>query len=99
VKNQDGTDMNLAGYTSITAKMVGSNNENLNLSGSVINDSNKNIGKILFSWPTDRSLFNYSGDYVFQLELSGEGKRDFTTTHTIRVKELGRVTKGNVYYR
>lgn len=99
VKNQDGTDMNLSGYTSITAKMVGSNNEYLSLDGSVINDSNKSIGKILFQWPTDRTLFKFAGDYLFQLELSGEGKRDFTTTHTIRVKELGKVAKGNVYYR
>jgi len=99
VKNQDGTDMNLSGYTSITAKMLGSNNEVINLQGSVINDSNKAIGKIIFSWPTDRSLFEYAGEYVFQLQLSGEGKLDFTTTHTIRVKELGKVAKNNVYYR
>lgn len=93
VKNQDGTDMNLAGYTSISAKLLGSNNEEINLTGAVINDSNKSIGKILFSWPTDRTLFEYKGDYVFQLELTGEGKKDFTTTHTIRVRELGKVNR------
>ena len=79
--------------------MVGSNNEIISVDGSAINDTNKAIGKIIFAWPTDRSLFPYAGDYVFQLELNGEGKLDFTTTHTIRVKELGRVAKGNVYYR
>lgn len=99
VKNQDGTDMNLTGYTSISVKMVGSNNELLDLTGSSINDSNKAIGKIVFSWPTDRSLFNYTGDYVLQLELSGTDKKDFTSTHTLRVRELGRIGRGNVYNR
>lgn len=90
VKNQEGTDLNLSGYTSITAKLLGSNNEVIDLTGSVLNDSNKSVGKIMFYWPTDRSLFQYQGEYVFQLELSGTGKKDFTTTHTIRVRELGR---------
>ena len=99
VKNQDGTDMNLSGYNTIEAILMGSNNEIIDLTGSVINTSAKVIGKIIFSWPTDRSLFEFAGDYVFQLKLSGTGKMDFTTTHSIRVKELGRIQKGNVYYR
>lgn len=99
VKNQDGTDINLTGYTSIFVKMVGSNNEVINTQGAVINDSNKAAGKVVFEWPTDRSLFLYPGDYLLQLELSGTGVKDFTTTHTIRVKELGKVAKSNVYNR
>jgi len=99
VKNQDGTDMNLTGYTSISVKMVGSNNEVISTTGAEINDSNKAAGKIIFSWPTDRSLFTYPGDYILQLELAGTGIKDFTTTHTLRVKELGKVTKNNVYNR
>jgi len=99
VKNQDGSDMNLSGYDSVEVVLVGSNNEFLDLTGSVINESNKNIGKIIFFWPTDRSLFGYAGDYVLQLKLIGQGKLDVTTTHPIRVKEVGRIQKGNVYNR
>jgi len=93
IKNQDGTDMDLSGYTEISARMVGSRNEEISLTGSSLNTSNKSLGKILFVWPTDRSLFEYVGDYVFQLQLSATGIRDFTTTHTLRVKELGRVNR------
>jgi hypothetical protein len=90
VKNQDGTDANLSGYTTVNVKMVGSRNEEIGLSGSTIETSAKDIGKIIFRWPTDRSLFEYTGDYVLQLELKGTGKLDYTSTHTLRVRELGR---------
>ena len=99
VKDQSGTDMNLSLYTTIEALLVGSNNDLVDLTGSVLDTSNKVTGNIVFKWPTDRSLFEYAGDYLFQLKLSGTGRKDFTTTHPIRVKELGRVAKGNVYYR
>jgi hypothetical protein len=91
VKDQDGNEMNLSGYTSYAIKMLGSDNETIDLTGSELNTLNADIGKFTFRWPTDRSLFNYSGDYVIQLELTGTGKKDYTSTHTIRVRELGRV--------
>jgi hypothetical protein len=91
VKDQDGNDMNLSGYTSYAVKMLGSRNEEISLTGSTLNTGNADIGKFIFRWPTDRTLFDYSGDYVIQLELTGTGKKDYTSTHTIRVRELGRV--------
>jgi hypothetical protein len=91
VKQQDGSDMDLSGYTSITVKMVGSSNEEIDLTGYTLNTSAKSIGKLTFNWPTDRSLFNKFGDYVLQVVLSGTGRLDFTTTHTLRVRELGRI--------
>jgi hypothetical protein len=90
VKNQDGTDANLSGYTTINIKMVGSRNEEISLAGATIETAAKDLGKIVLRWPTDRSLFEYNGDYVLQLELTGTGRKDFTSTHTIRVRELGR---------
>lgn len=90
VKDQSGTDMNLSGYTTIEAILIGSNNETVDLTGSVLDTSNKVVGNIIFRWPTTRSLFDEPGDYVFQLQLSGTGRKDFTTTHTLRVRELGR---------
>ena len=91
VKDQDGNDLDLSGYTSYSIKMLGSYNEELDLTGSQLNTLNSDIGKFTFRWPTDRSLFEYTGDYVLQLELIGTGKKDYTTTHTIRVRELGKV--------
>lgn len=90
VKDQDGNDLDLSGYTNIEVIMLGSYNEELDLTGSTINTTNKDVGKIVFVWPTSRSLFEYPGDYVLQLKLSGTGKKDFTSTHTMRVRELGR---------
>jgi len=93
VKDQSGNDANLSGYTTIDVKMVGSNNEEIDLAGSTVISTNKNIGKIQFVWPTDRSLFEDIGDYVLQLQLGGTGKLDFTSTHTLKVRELGRVAR------
>jgi hypothetical protein len=90
VKDQDGNALNLSGYTTITIKLLGSRNETIDTSGAVLDTANSSVGKILFRWPTESSLFNESGDYVLQLELSGTDRLDFTTTHTIRVRELGR---------
>lgn len=91
VKNSAGEDMDLSGYTTITARMVGSRNEVIDLTGYSLNTLNKDIGKIIFIWPTAKSLFTEAGDYVLQLKLEASGKLDFTSTHTIRVRELGRV--------
>lgn len=93
VKNEQGLDFDLSQYTTITVKMVGSDNEEIDLTGSSLNTLNKDLGKIIFFWPTDRSLFTQKGDYVFQLKLSGTNKLDFTSTHTIRVRELGGVVR------
>lgn len=93
VKNQDGTDANLSGYTTINIKMVGSRNEEVSIAGAVVETASKDLGRIILRWPTDRSLFEYIGDYVLQLELLGTGKKDFTSTHTLRVRELGRVNR------
>jgi hypothetical protein len=89
VKDQDGNNANLSAYTTIEAVLLGSRNEIIDLTGSVINTSAKDLGTIIFEWPTNRTLFERSGDYVFQLKMSATGKLDFTTTHTIRVRELG----------
>ncbi len=93
VKYQDGSDADLSGYTDISVKMVGSRNEEINLNGSSLNTVQKNVGKITFFWPTDRSLFDTKGEYMLQLELKGTGKKDYTSTHTIRVRELGGTIK------
>lgn len=90
VKDQDGNDSNLSAYTTIEAVMLGTRNEEISLTGATLNTAAKDLGSIIFEWPTTRSLFDYAGDYILQLKMSGTGKLDFTTSHTIRVRELGR---------
>lgn len=89
VKNEDGTNMNLSLYSTITVKMLDSRNNEVDLSGHSLNTNNKSDGQVVFVWPTTRSLFDQTGDYILQLELVGEGVKDYTSTHTIRVRELG----------
>lgn len=93
VRTQSGEDANLSPYTTIEAVMLGSNNEEINLTGSVLDTAGKSVGNIIFRWPTTRSLFEYPGDYVLQIKLSGTGKLDYTSTHTLRVRELGRTNR------
>lgn len=90
VKDSEGSDVDLSIYTDVKLKMLGSYNEEIDLSGGTVNKNNLVLGKVSYTWPTTRSLFDYPGDYILQLELSGAGKKDFTTTHTLRVRELGR---------
>lgn len=93
VRTQSGEDANLSAYTTIEAVMLGTRNEEIDLTGSVLDTAGKSIGNIIFRWPTTRSLFEYPGDYVLQIKLSGTGRLDFTSTHTLRVRELGRVNR------
>lgn len=90
VKDQDGNNIDLSAYTTVEAVMLGTRNEEVSLTGATLNTAAKDLGTIIFEWPTTRSLFDYAGDYVFQLKLSAADRLDFTTSHTIRVRELGR---------
>lgn len=93
VRTQSGEDANLSAYTTIEAVMLGTRNEEIDLTGAVLDTAGKSVGNIIFRWPTTRSLFEYPGDYVLQIKLSGTGRLDFTSTHTLRVRELGRVNR------
>ena len=93
VKSQDGSEFNLSGYTTINVKLIDPDNNEVNLTGSTIDTNAKEFGQIRFIFPTTRSLFDTRGDYVLQLELIGSDRLDYTTTHTIRVRELGKVIR------
>lgn len=89
VYDSDGRAINLSGYTAFNVKMVGSDNEEIDLTGSELLTAGAAVGRFVFRFPTDRSLFNKSGEYVMQLELLGATSRDFTTEHYIKVRKLG----------
>ena len=93
VKNQDGSDFNLSAYTTINVKMLDPDNNEVSLSGATVDTNAKQFGQIRFIFPTDRSLFEKRGDYILQLELLGSDRLDYTTVHTLRVRELGKVIR------
>lgn len=93
VKDTYGRPVDLRAYTSVTARMLGSNNEEIDLTGSVVNTGGASAGRVIFEWPRDRSLFTDTGEYVLQLIFKTANAVDKSTAHTIRVRELGRLTK------
>lgn len=93
VKDSYGRAMNLNDYTDISVRMLGSDNEEVDLTGSVLNTSGKSAGRFIFEWPKSKSLFTKRGDYVLQLILKTATAKDMTTSHTLRVRELGKVMK------
>lgn len=93
VKDGYGRLVNVSGYTSITARMLGSDNEEVDLTGLNVNRAGAASGRIIVEWPRDRSLFTKRGDYVLQLVLETPNSRDYTKPQTIRVSELGKVIK------
>ena len=85
-----GNRANLSAYTDFEVNLVGSDNEEIDLTGATLTTSGAADGRFVFYWPTDRSVFDKPGEYLLQLEINGpSGTKDFTTTHTIRVRRLG----------
>lgn len=89
VRGSDGRAINLASYTGFRAIVLGSDNEEIDTTGAVLNTSQAGSGKFVFRFPTGRSLFDKEGEYLLQLELTGGGYKDFTTEHHIKVRRLG----------
>lgn len=96
IKDDKGNALNCVGYTDISVRILGSSNEEVDITGSVLNRAGAQIGRLVFEWPRDRSLFTEKGDYVLQVILKSTtpvGSNDMTTAYTMRVKELGRTVK------
>ena len=78
-------------YDEFVVKMLGSRNEEIDLTGSGLQTGGLRTGRFVFEFPKDRSLFEESGDYVLEMQLIRPGAKDITTSHTIRVRDLGKV--------
>lgn len=92
VRDSYGRVRNLSTYTGFNVILLGSDNEVIDTTGSTLLTSGASNGRFVFRWPTDRSLFNKTGEYLLQLEILGsEGTKDYTTEHTIKVRRLGGV--------
>jgi hypothetical protein len=73
--------------------MLGSDNEDIDLTGATLNRAGAASGRFVFEWPRDRSLFEKTGDYVLQVVLRTANATDMTTVHTMRVSDIGKVNK------
>lgn len=91
VRDSEGNRTNLSTATSFRVRILDSDNNEVDTTGSVLTTTGASEGRFVFRWPTDRSLFNKPGEYVLQLEINGLGFKDYTTVHTIRVRKLGGV--------
>lgn len=91
LKDENGQPLNLSPYSTVRFRMRGSNNENIDLSGGDVQIMDRANGRVALHFPKTHSVFNKTGDYVFDVELLGAEARDYTTTGTIRVTRLGGV--------
>lgn len=90
VRDTVGREFNATAYTDIDVEMLDPHNNDVDLSGGVLQTAGAGAGRFVFEWPKDRSLFDKPGDYVLHLVLSADdGAKDITTQHTIRVREFG----------
>lgn len=89
VYDSQGRAINLASYTGYNVIVLGSDNEEIDLTGSSLTTSQAASGRFVFYWPTDRSVFDKEGEYLLQLEFTSPTARDFTTEHNIKVRRLG----------
>lgn len=92
VRNKTGL-TSLNSWTDFELKMLGSDNEEIDLSGGRLVTEGAGQGSFVFHWPA-KSVFTKTGEYVLQLVMTNEdGRRDSTSFHTIKVSKLGRLNK------
>ena len=90
IVDSENTPMPLIGLSGVKARLLGSDNEEVDVEDVVVNLTEPLNGVLVLRWPTDRSLFNKPGEYLLQIELDGStGTKEFTDAHTIRVRKFG----------
>lgn len=86
--------VNLNEWDSVGVEMLGSDNEQIDMTGVALMDESARNGIMVVNWPKTHSLFTKRGEYVLRLVLSNlDGTRDYTRSCVIRVREFGRVNK------
>lgn len=91
VRDMYGAEKDLTTYTSATIELLDEHNNEIDLTGSSVVFANKQTGRIIFNWPTTRSVFEEAGEYVLRLKLESSTARDYTTVHNIKVRDFGKV--------
>ena len=94
VKNDDDEAVNTIGYNSVTAELLGSDNERVDLTGVTVTEVASALGTYVVAFPKDRSLFTKRGKYLLRLRLAKpDGSVDYTRPYEIRVRDFGRLIK------
>jgi hypothetical protein len=83
-----GLPADLSGFIDVKMVMLDSDNREIPLDG-VTTIANGEAGRVVFGWPTDRSIFTKPGEYVFQLVFSTPSATVKTNAQNILVKKLG----------
>lgn len=91
LRDSNGSLLNMSGYTNFTVELLDEWNNEISTTGSTLNTTQVSSGRLIFSWPTDRTLFTDAGEYLLRIKLSKNGAIDYSTTHLIIVKEFGKV--------
>jgi hypothetical protein len=86
---ESGLPADLSIYNAVRLVMLDSKNNEVDLDGGVVAISNPAQGRVVFGWPSDRSLFERPGEYVFQLEFTTPSAVVKTDVQNILVKKLG----------
>lgn len=89
LQDEYGNDIGGAGSYAIKVRMLDTDNREVDLRGSQLLTS-LNSAYATFIFPTDRTLFPKHGDYLVQLSVEANGRKQWTSPHTIRVNRLGK---------
>ena len=87
--DETGAPANLATYNAVRLVMLDSDNNEVPLDDNMTSIANAAQGRVVFVWPTDRSIFTKPGEYVFQLEFTTPTAVVKTNVQNILVKKLG----------
>jgi hypothetical protein len=91
VRGSEGQTLDLSFYDEYRISLFGPDESEIDdLGNAELQTAGSRVGHFVLTFPTTKSLFDKPGDYALQLELAGDGREDFTTTHTIRVRERGK---------
>lgn len=92
VKDENDNPMNLIGYPTVRAEILGSDNERVDMTGVVVEAVTSALGTFVVQWPKDRSVFTKKGRYLLRFALEKpDGSRDYTRPYEIRVRDFGRI--------
>ena len=88
IRNDDGELVNLSSYTGFEVQILDPYNDELNLAGT-LDTTNKAIGRLVWSWPTGGTIFEFEGEYILRIKMTKTGALDYTSQHVLYVSEYG----------
>lgn len=88
VTDQDGNAIDLSGFT-INIEILDPDNYELSVSDFTVTTSLLNEGKLTIIFPSGRSIFEKTGEYLLRLKLSNSNGIDYSTSYGMKVSEFG----------